>query len=180
MLYFLYKTTNRVNGRIYFGIHYTEDVFFGSESTSDYYCGDTEDIREDLRRYGRDAFLVEGIHAFHDRESANRAMQQFLVGLPPNSYHTNSRSASLMGNQNALGAVKTEEAKAKISEKTKGEKNPFYGEKHTEETKKALKEFRKGIKWINNGIDEKQILKEDAVPDGWSLGRKKRMSLVSK
>ena len=38
----------------------------------------------------------------------------------------------------------SEETKRKISEATKGEKNPFYGKKHSEETRKHWSEIRTG------------------------------------
>lgn len=59
------------------------------------------------------------------------------------------------------GKVTSEESKKKMSEAKKekyiGEKNPFYGKQHTEETKKINAEAHKGntntkgMHWYNNG-----------------------------
>ena len=48
------------------------------------------------------------------------------------------------GNNYALGYKHSEEAKNKISEAMKGEKNSFYGRHHTEETKNKISEAQKG------------------------------------
>lgn len=45
----------------------------------------------------------------------------------------------LRGNSNAKGYRHSEEDKLKFSENNSGEKNPFFGKKHTEETKQRLR-----------------------------------------
>ena len=54
-------------------------------------------------------------------------------------------SEAMKGEKNPMYSKKhSEEAKKKISEAHKGEKNSFYGRHHSEETRKKLKEARKG------------------------------------
>lgn len=54
----------------------------------------------------------------------------------------------------------------------KGEKNPFYNKKHTDETRKRLSENHKGIckgkHWYNNGQDE---VMDYTCPQGYIKGR---------
>lgn len=53
-------------------------------------------------------------------------------------------------------------------EKLKNRKNGMLGKNHTNETKKKISESKNGIRWWNNGI-EQRLCKE--CPDGWSQGR---------
>jgi len=89
--------------------------------------------------------------------------------------------------------------KKKISESTKGEKNPFYGKIHTEETKERIRQKQTGKRyssevnkkkgrslagrengmfgkiWITNNIENKIISKEELnnyLENGWTKGRK--------
>jgi hypothetical protein len=56
-----------------------------------------------------------------------------------------------------------------------GAKNPMYGKKHSQET--LLKIGQKslgrtlGRKWINDGVQNKRMKKEDTLPDGWVFGK---------
>jgi hypothetical protein len=178
MWYIVYKTVCLVNGRVYFGIHRTDDPFFGSESYFDGYVGDTLDINRDLKQFGRKAFHVDGIEAYTDRSTAERRLEPFVSSAPVGSYHTNVRSESQKGLQNALGAVRSEEFKQAAAERVKGENNPFYGQKHSEDTKTRLKEHRAGVIWINDLSVEKQIQKDAEIPDGWQRGRLKNNSTL--
>lgn len=72
-------------------------------------------------------------------------------GIKPknwNSLHTpemnQKRSLSMKGKRNSLGVIRSEEFKKKISNVTKGKKNPFYGKKHTEESNRKNREAHKG------------------------------------
>ena len=88
---------------------------------------------------------------------------------------------------------KNPEIKKKLSEFASarlGNKNPFYGKKHSEETKRKfstnnpakrpeiqekMRQSQLGKKWITNGMVNKVIRKgeELIVPDGWRLGMTK-------
>ena len=175
--YILFKTTCRVNQRVYYGIHKTMDIFFGTTESSDPYVGDTTDINEDLSKYGRKAFIVETIHAYDDETKAHVALRDIKKKLPPNAYNTNY-AACKMGNEYALGVVRSDETKARMSAAVLGDKNAFYGKKHNDATKEVLSEYRKQMKWITDGSAEQQIVKGDAIPDGWKLGRKPRRSAL--
>lgn len=62
--------------------------------------------------------------------------------------------------------------------------NTFLNKQHSEETKKKMSKIRSqqskgegnsqfGTCWITNGKENKKIKKEEIIPDGWKLGRKK-------
>lgn len=160
-LFILYKTTCLVNGRSYVGLHETDDLYFGTENAIDSHCGNAIEMQKDLRQYGRQAFRVETIHAFPIYEDATRALARAIDLLPDNSYHSKTHQS--------------EQFRKTMSDINLGEKNPFYGKQHSDRTKQELSSFRTGIKWINNGNSEKQIPKNDPVPEGYNPGRLKRI-----
>lgn len=65
------------------------------------------------------------------------------------------------------------------------EKNPhgpFHGKRHSEEFKKRMSSMMReksvgennsqfGSMWITDGLVSKKIMKTDAIPDGWKIGR---------
>ena len=65
----------------------------------------------------------------------------------------------------------------------KGEKNPFFGKKHTEESLKKMRKPKNpelkinmgkasvGSKWYNNGISEIRFKRDEIIPDGFIKGR---------
>jgi len=53
-----------------------------------------------------------------------------------------------------------------------GEKNPFYGKKHSEETIRNLSEKRKGLKWWYNEKTKKTCMSKELPGEGWRRGRK--------
>lgn len=73
-----------------------------------------------------------------------------------------------------------------------GEKHPFYGKHHSEETRKKMSEAnknpseetrkkmseaRKGKKWMNNGLQQKYVKSNEInlyIEKGYSFGRLKR------
>lgn len=80
----------------------------------------------------------------------------------------------------------SDEWRIQQSARTKGEKNGFYGHKHTEEQRKKWSIIRKGcprtsgstnFKWMNNGIESKFVKPEDIdkyIKFGYSFGRIKK------
>lgn len=67
---------------------------------------------------------------------------------------------------------KSDEQKAAISIRYTGSGNPFYGKKHTTETKSKISKAEKGCIWINNGEVEHQISQHDLSNyPGFSVGR---------
>lgn len=76
------------------------------------------------------------------------------------------------------GKKRTAEQRKAMSERAKenfvGEGNPFYGHHHTEEYKQKKRELYTGMKFINNGSQNKMVRPEvlqDYLDNGWKLGR---------
>jgi hypothetical protein len=94
--------------------------------------------------------VVEAIQGFDTMERAKSRLELYTKDLN-NSYNK--------------PIVFTEERRKHLSEVNTAEKNPFYGKKHTEETKITLKSFRSSVKWVKNDAEnvEKQIDKNDIL-----------------
>ncbi len=50
--YFLYKTTNKINGKYYIGVHSTYQL-------NDGYIGSGKRLRYSVRKYGKENFLLQ-------------------------------------------------------------------------------------------------------------------------
>lgn len=78
MYYIFYKTTNLVNGKVYYGVHKTENL-------NDGYLGSGVAIKAAIKKYGRCEFIRETIRLFEDRESMYAYEREFvtkeIVGL---------------------------------------------------------------------------------------------------
>jgi len=78
LYYIFYKTTNLVNGKIYYGVHKTEIL-------NDGYLGSGVAIKAAIKKYGRHKFIRETIRSFEDRESMYAYEREFvteeIVGL---------------------------------------------------------------------------------------------------
>lgn len=108
-----------------------------------------------------------------------------------------------IGNKNMVGKTLSAEARAKISKANKGRKrgeafaqkrreamiayfsNPENRKRrsetsskmrHSTETKEKLKRIKRGMKWITNGTEDKQLFGGAEIPAGWRRGRTWRKS----
>lgn len=66
----------------------------------------------------------------------------------------------------------SEDTLRKKSEVVSGERNPFYGKKHTEETTKRYSEMRRGTKWWYNVLNNKTCKSKECPGESWRSGRK--------
>ena len=59
--HFIYKTTNKINGKYYYGMHSTDNL-------EDGYIGSGKRLWYSIRKYGKDNFIIERLEFFDDRE----------------------------------------------------------------------------------------------------------------
>ncbi len=131
----IYKITNSVNGKAYIG----QSVYDAEKTRIKNHLGGYGNryLRNALAKYGRDAFNWEIFHdgilpAFLDSFEIE-TIEKYKT-LYPNGYN-------LTTGGNAL----------------RGEKNPFYGKRHSEETRQKFKErsrseeFRRKMSEANKG-----------------------------
>lgn len=71
MFYTIYKTTCKINGKIYIGKHQTHNL-------NDGYVGSGKHLRRAIRKYGKENFVTEILHVFSSEEEMN-AKERLLV-----------------------------------------------------------------------------------------------------
>lgn len=170
-MYYIYKTTNLVNGKTYIGQHESTDIM------NDKYFGSGKLLKKAIKKYKKENFKNEIIEVVESRFQAN-VMEKIWItkekslgkaeyniadggqgGGHPQTIETKrkisesnkgkpkSEEAKRKMSEAAKGKTKSEEHKKKISEAAKGENNPMYGKYHSKETKKKIGEFAKGKHW---------------------------------
>lgn len=69
-----------------------------------------------------------------------------------------------------LGKKHSKERNEYMSEIQLGDKNHFYGKKHTEDTIKKISETNK-TPWITNGTESRKLKSNEVMPESWYFGR---------
>lgn len=190
--YNIYKTTNLVNGKFYWGVHDSIDE-------SDGYLGSGTVLRKAIKKYGKENFrrvtklLYDTAKEAYEDEGfiVNKAMVE-----NPMSYnmHPGGKGGSYPGAGNGrFGKTNSLDHRKKIgiglkkffkinpmviSEETKqkmrgkrpkisGENNPMYGKKHSEKSKRKQSESHKGH-IVSEETKQKQRIK---ASDGRNKGQ---------
>lgn len=138
MNHYLYRITNKINGKYYIGIHssnlpFEKDTYFGSGTR----------LKQALRKYGRDSFIRELLETFSSREELLLREREIVTEelvQDPNCYNMWPG-----GQSGPVGIHFSEEHKKKLSEAGKGKhgKGVPRGPR-SEEVRKKLSEFWKG------------------------------------
>ena len=203
-LYFVYKTTNLKNGKFYVGVHETYNLNGG-------YLGSGKVLRNSIYFHGKENFKREIIEFCEDKKSMYEKEKELAteelvnnikcmnltvggVGFIDDEKH---RKISSYGGKARAKKIKEDPEFRDIHNKIVGETmrknhmlgkikyNTFTGKKHSEETKKKMREVMKGkgagkknsqygTCWITkNGINKK-IKKEELdyyISKDWARGR---------
>ena len=122
---FIYKITNRINGKIYIGKHSTNRL-------NDGYMGSGVIIKQAIKKYGVSNFSKFILCFCHDEESLNRAEINYI-----SAYDSLNKNVGYNLTYGGDGVIPTDETRKIMSEVHKG-KN------HTEETRMRMSEVRKG------------------------------------
>ena len=169
MRHIIYKTTNILNGKVYYGRH-------SSENIDDGYLGSGKLIKLAIRKYGRENFKREileecdTLEILIDRERSIvckdlvNDVNAYNITIGGSGSNTIIRgeswkrkiSRSMIGNKNALGSYRSLETKCKIS-KAK------LGKKHTEESKRKMSESRLGVRLSPHSEETKRKISESKL-----------------
>jgi group I intron endonuclease len=155
--HFIYKTTNVINNKYYYGVHSTTDL-------DDGYLGSGVALRKAIAKHGKESFKREIIEFFATREEAfsheqmmidesvvaDRSSYNMCLGgngavgtLIPSQESRKKRSDSMKAVWKARGGhpnkgkkygPATEERKRKLSETMTGRPSPLRGTKVSDET----------------------------------------------
>jgi len=158
-MYTVYKTTNLINGKIYIGVHKTENP-------CDNYLGSGIAIKRAIKIYGSNNFKKEVLFEFDNPVDAYAKEKELVTSefiLLENTYNmTTGGSVSINWD---------EDRKLTHSMKVSGSNHPMFGKKHkpesiekirakglgkkhTEEFKKALSERLTGKQSLVKGIPQ--------------------------
>jgi group I intron endonuclease len=150
--YFVYITTNLLNGKQYIGDHSTNNL-------NDNYLGSGRPYFQNaLNEYGLQNFKREILEFFNTKEEAFNAQEKYIQEY--NTLYPNGYNLSPIGGVGFVGCF-SEETKEKMSKSRKGNKNGMFNKKHTEEAKRKQSNARKGKDPWNKG--KTKIYKEETI-----------------
>lgn len=150
---YIYKTTNKVNGKIYIGLHRKtsfDNNYIGSGGLH---------FQNALKKYGRENFECFALQWCWNEKELNEAEKKYIAYFKSNNsdigYNkTTGGSSELLSFESTRkkmsaalkGKKHSEETKAKISASHKGKNTWTKGRKHSESTLKKMSETRRGMK----------------------------------
>lgn len=199
--YYLYKITNILNGKIYIGVHRTDNL-------NDNYMGSGINLKRAIKKYGIDNFKKEIIEYFANEKDmfqreieivdADFILREDTYNLTEGGY---GRSFSIE-HQSRCGKIsgkKFYENSSGMFSKEARERNYKYlvsqenlnklfkmsikiveSEEIRNKRKEKYKEIKHqqgnknsqfGTMWVTNGKESKKINKKEIIPDGWHKGR---------
>lgn len=130
-MYYIYRITNKVNGKTYIGQHKYKDL-------SDNYMGSGKLIRRAQKKYGMESFEKEILYSRIQYKKTVDDMERFAIAKERaiGKAEYNIADGGTGGNL-VKGTKFSEEHKRRISEALKGRH-------HTEESKRKMSEAQKG------------------------------------
>lgn len=166
--HYIYKTTNNVNGKYYYGMHSTDDL-------NDGYIGSGTRLWHSINYHGKENHSIEILEYLDDRESLRNREKELITeemlkdpmcmnlviggsgGLPfvndpdkRKEFHAaGGRKVRRIQNQRMCDKIKNnpefkktwqENISNALTGKMKGSFNPMYGKKHSDETKRRIGE----------------------------------------
>lgn len=138
----IYKITNKVNGKIYIGSSincrqrvYSHVSFLARNKHHNSY------LQNAFSKYGIDSFIFEVIASVLDTKDLCKIEQDFINETECYKRNIGYNLSPTAGN--TLGLKQSPETIAKKKGMFTGSKNPFYGKKHSEETRKIISEKAK-------------------------------------
>lgn len=138
----IYKITNNINGKVYVG----QTCRSLADRMSEHIRHDVIVIDKAIRKYGIENFTVEQIDVACDIDELNQKECFWIAhynSMLPNGYN------QCAGGDNTVGFHHRVESKQKMSIKKTvqyvGDGNPFFGKRHSEESRKKMSDARKGL-----------------------------------
>jgi hypothetical protein len=155
--HYLYKTTNLINGKFYFGIHSTENL-------KDGYIGSGTYLWHSINKHGRENFKIEFLEFFDDRkkllEREEKLVNEELLKDP---MCMNLRKGG------TGGFTKENSLKGTLAMNKKMWQDPEYRKRHVERKSKTMHDLWKNgkvkhVDWTgkNHSIESKNRMSEKA------------------
>ena len=139
MEYFIYMTTNLINGHKYIGKHHGE--------LNDSYLGSGLLLKQAVKKYGKENFtreIIENCKSKEDLDSREKYWIKYYNATESEDFYniTSGGDGGFGSGKNSpwYGKHLSETTKEKLSKMKTGENNPFYGKTHSDTVKKKLSE----------------------------------------
>jgi group I intron endonuclease len=132
--YFLYKTTNLINNKIYIGVHATKHI-------NDCYLGSGKHLKNAIKKYGKENFKREILEFFNSYEDALLKENEIV-----NQDFINRIDTYNIVNGGGMPPIKYGDKHHYFNRRLFGENNHFFGKKHTEQTKLKMRKLKLGKK----------------------------------
>jgi group I intron endonuclease len=140
-MYYIYRFTNRTNGKLYIGK--TNNVDRRQiEHLSKSKASNNGHFYNAIRKYGFDSFEMDILDECENEEQAYLKETDYIKHYKSNDKNLGYNST--LGGEGLKGI--SEDTRKKMSENAKlrtGEKNSFFGRKHSDETIKLFSQIRK-------------------------------------
>lgn len=133
--YYIYITTNLINGKQYIGKHIGE--------INDDYLGSGIEIHRAINKYKKENFKKDILYIASSEEEMNEKEKYYISlynAVEDNNFYNIANGGQ--GGYVTKGYSKEQrlEVNKKISESLTGENHPMYGKHHTEEIKRKIKD----------------------------------------
>ncbi len=134
----IYKIENLVNKKVYIGQSVDLQTRFQSHANCSRRNLDTHLYRA-IKKYGWESFSISILEEclVEELDDKERYYIAFYASIDPEKGYNKESGGSKFKKL-------SEETKQKMSEKAKGEGNPFFGKKHSDETKERMSKIRQG------------------------------------
>jgi len=167
-IYTVYKTTNKINQKIYIGVHATTNP-------NDNYLGSGIALKSSIKKYGKDKFKKEILFEYDNQEEAYLKETEIVNEdfIKENNYNirVGGKGASSGKNHHLYGKtlsdktkqkiskshsnrIVSQETKDKMSKSKSGKKHPLFGKNHSQETKDKMSQAQMGIKHTKHTKDK--------------------------
>jgi group I intron endonuclease len=163
---YIYKTTNQINGKIYIGKS-EKDVDENPE-----YLGSGVILKKAIEKYGQNNFKKEILYITESVDILNEKEIDYISYFKEmfNEKCYNLAEGGTGGNSLMFyNEDQIIDFKNKMSDLTKGKNNPFFGKKHTDETKLKISESKQGSVYSD---EFKQKCSERMIGNDINKGRK--------
>lgn len=167
---FIYRTTNLINGRQYIGQH----KYCGK--IDKYYLGSGVALNNAIKKYGRENFKREIICTCGTLEELNQK-EMYYIKLYNAVNNKNFYNLAVGGNggrgnnwYKTATAEQIQRANCARSKKMGGENNPFYGKKHSLETRRLLSNLASQKVGDKNPFYGKHLSEEHKLKMNTALG----------
>ena len=153
MMYYIYRITNKINGKTYIGQHKYKNL-------NDDYMGSGKLLKLAKEKYGIENFTKEILYSRIQYKETADDMERFAIA---------KERALGKAEYNIADGGQGGNLGEEVNKKLRGKNNPFYGRRHSEKTRKKLSEAHKDHKVSEE--TRKKISEKLKGKQAWNKGK---------